>query len=195
MPLILFFILLMETAHPVWTIPASVEESIRRESSYGESLSIVTLFPAQPVKEVKGDEKNHMAYVAVTGERAYVFWKDKESRPRGIRLSLPSPAPFTLDYSRFRLLKEGMHRPELAFLYLFHRQALEESKEKAPQLLYAALFPDRPHPAIPYPSLDKEGLAELSRSADFIKRYDQPFFLLLQGEIKAFIDETAPAYD
>jgi len=195
MPLILFFILLIETTQPVWIIPAPVETSIRRESACGEELNIVPLFPDHPVKEVSKKENHHTAYVAVTDERLYAFWKDKEGRPRGKRFPMPSRAPFSLDYSRFRLLKEGMHQPELAFLYLFHRQALKEAKAKTPQLLYAALFPDRPHPAIPYPSLDREILSNLSRSADFIKRYDQPLFLSLRGEIKAYIDETAPAYD
>jgi len=193
--LILFFILLMETAQPVWTIPSPAEEAIRRESAYGEELSLVSLFPEQPLKEASADKGSHTAYVAVTGDRLYAFWKDKEGQPRGRRFSMPSRAPFSLDYSRFRLVKEGMHRPELAFLYLFHRQTLTQAREQTPQLLYAALFPDRPHPAVPYPSLDKEKLSALSRSADFIRRYDQPLFSSLQEEIKKFIDETAPAYD
>ena len=195
MPLILFFIFLMETTQPVWTIPAPVEESVRRECTYGEELVLVSLFPEQPLKAAPAEDNRHTAYVAVTGERLYAFWKDTEGQPCGSRFSMPSEAPFTLDYSRFRLVKEGMHRPELAFLYLFHRQALTEARQKTPQVLYAALFPDRPHPAVSYPSLDDEKLSALSRSADFIRRYDQPLFLSLQKQIKIFIDETAPVYD
>ena len=91
----------METAQPVWTIPSPAEEAIRRESAYGEELSLVSLFPEQPLKEASADKGSHTAYVAVTGDRLYAFWKDKEGQPRGRRFSMPSRAPFSLDYSRF----------------------------------------------------------------------------------------------
>ena len=88
-----------------------------------------------------------------------------------------------------------MHQPRLIEQYLAFKKTMTRSEREDPALLYAALFPDLPHPAVPYPELDKEKLKSLSEAADFIRRYDHPLFLSFQNRIKPLIDETAPAYD
>ena len=195
MSFIFFFILLIETAQPLWVIPDSVIHAISRDSGYTEELVFIPLFPSQPLKGNPSTDREPKVYVAATEKRLYAFWKDSEGRFKGKRYSLSQSTGFSPDYSCFRLIKEGMHQPELIEQYLTCKKAMNQAEREEPALLYAALFPDLPHPAIPYPELDKDRLKLLSEATDFIKRYNHPLFLSFQSKIKSLIDETAPSYD